>query len=82
MKTTLTIIGNSKGIIIPATLLKECQIDYDVTIEVKNNKIVISKPVKPRSGWADAFAQVKPNDQEILIDDDLTTSFENGEWEW
>ena len=82
MKTTLTKIGNSKGIIIPATFLRECQIDNVVSIEIKNNKIVIAKPEQLRSGWAEAFAKVKPHDQEILIDETLTNSFDSDEWEW
>ncbi|WP_232335559.1 AbrB/MazE/SpoVT family DNA-binding domain-containing protein [Mucilaginibacter arboris] len=42
MKSTIRNIGNSKGIILPQNILKECSIEYEVNIEVKDNTIVIS----------------------------------------
>ncbi len=82
MKTTLTKIGNSKGIIIPAHFLKECQFDNVVSINIENDKIMISKPEQPRSGWKDAFAKALPNKNELLIDDTLSNHFDEDEWSW
>ena len=83
MKSSIRSIGNSKGIIIPQSFLKQCFIDEEVNIEVKDNHIIISPAgdVK-RKGWADAFKQMAKNgDDELSIpdvfeDEDLT------DWKW
>ena len=56
MKAKVISIGNSKGIRIPMAILKQCNIENEVDLEVEKEKIVI-KPVKtkPRDGWNDAF---------------------------
>ena len=82
MKTMLTKIGNSKGVIIPARILRDCRFDNVVSVEVKNETLVISKPAEPRSGWAEAFAKAVSHDQELLIDDTLSNQFDNEEWTW
>lgn len=72
MKADIIKIGNSKGIRIPASLLKECGIDKKVEIEVSYNNIIL-KPIKsPREGWATAFRKMaKQGDDQILIPDEL-----------
>lgn len=72
MKADIIKIGNSKGIRIPASLLKQCGIDKKVEIEVRFNNIII-KPIKsPREGWGAAFKKMtKQGDDQILIPDDL-----------
>jgi len=82
MKTNLTKIGNSKGVIIPARFLKECRLDDIVSIDIKNDTIVISKSTHPRSGWSKAFAEVSKREQEPLIDDALPNRFDDEEWTW
>jgi len=44
MRTAIRKIGNSKGVILPQTFLKECFIGDEVSIEVKGTQIVISAP--------------------------------------
>ena len=83
MKTSVRSIGNSKGIIIPQSFLKQCFIEEEVNIEVKDSHIVIS-PVEDikRKGWAEAFKQMADNgdDEQVLPDvfddEDLT------DWKW
>ena len=72
MKADIIKIGNSKGIRIPASFLKQCGIDKKVEIEVRYNNIIL-KPIKsPREGWAAAFKEmVKRGDDQILIPDEL-----------
>ena len=59
MKSSIRSIGNSKGIIIPQSFLKQCFIEEEVNIEVKDNHIVITPAdnVK-RKGWAEAFSEM------------------------
>lgn len=82
MRATLTKIGNSKGVIIPAQFLKECQFDGAVSINVRDNTVVISKPDQPRSGWSEAFAKASGNQDTLLINDALSNDFDASEWAW
>ena len=72
MKADIIKIGNSKGIRIPASLLKQCGIDKKVEIEIRHNNIIL-KPVKsPREGWAAAFREMsKRGDGQLLIPDEI-----------
>lgn len=82
MKAKLISIGNSKGIRIPMAILKQCNIENEVDLEVEKEKIVI-KPVKtkPRDGWDDAFRLMREKkDDALLIDETLNIAMEN--WEW
>ncbi|MDO8142426.1 MAG: AbrB/MazE/SpoVT family DNA-binding domain-containing protein [Candidatus Brocadiales bacterium] len=82
MKTKLVSIGNSKGIRIPMAILKQCNIENEVHLEVEKEKIVI-KPVKtnPREGWNDAFRLMhEKKDDALLIDETMDIAMEN--WEW
>ena len=83
MQSTIRNIGNSKGVIIPQNFLKLCAIESYVTIEVKDNVIVIS-PVgeNKRKGWAEAFQDMahngddKPAIPDVFEDEDLK------DWTW
>ena len=81
MITSLTKIGNSKGIIIPAKILAQFQIEDSVAVYVKDDTLVISKPKLDRSSWGDAFSKLSVNDNEQLISDDLSNDFDD-EWTW
>src|SRR3989304_3369629 len=79
MKAKLISIGNSKGIRIPMAILKQCNIENEVDLEVEKEKIVI-KPVKtkPRDGWNDAFRLMREKkDDALLIDETLDIAIEN-----
>jgi antitoxin MazE len=79
MKSTLRQIGNSRGIIIPASVLAECEIQNEIELTVENGRLVIT-PVKPaRSGWFDNY---KPGTGEDAWTDLADTPKEQGDWEW
>ena len=82
MRSMLTKIGNSKGVIIPAQLLKQCQLDGMVMLEVRDDTIVISKPDQPRNGWEEAFNASTSFEDELLIDESVVNDFDGGEWTW
>ena len=81
MITTITKIGNSKGIIIPAHLLKQCSFGQKVSLEVKDNALVISNIKQPREGWKEMFARHNA-DEEPLLMDDVSNAFDEDEWTW
>ena len=81
MKTKLVSVGNSKGIRIPMVILKQCNIENEVDLEVEKEKIVI-KPVKnmPREGWNDAFRLMHEKKDDALLIDETIDLMENLEW--
>jgi antitoxin MazE len=83
MKSSVRKIGNSKGIIIPQSFLKECMIEDEVSIEVKDNHIIISAPddVK-RKDWEQAFKEMAANGDDQLIIPDLFNDEEITDWKW
>lgn len=80
MKASLTSIGNSKGIRIPAALIKQCGLEHEVELTVKGDAIVISKARKPRAGWAAQFAAAPPHAPDLLIGDGL--DIDDADWQW
>ena len=81
MLTDVVKIGNSKGIRIPAVILKECQITDKVEMEVLDGKIIIAPISKPRKNWSEQFKEMrKKGDDKLLIDDTLDANLED--WEW
>lgn len=60
MKINIISIGNSKGIRIHKTILKQCHLDKEAELETQEDKIII-KPVKkkPRKGWKKAFGSMR-----------------------
>ncbi len=83
MKLSIVKIGNSKGIRLPKTILKQCQIESEVDLQLKNN-IIIIKPIhstKTRANWENAFKRMHlKNDDKLLIKDTLDLNMED--WEW
>jgi len=80
MKTPITKIGNSKGLIIPAKLLKECGFADEVSLQVKGDSLVISRSARPREGWEEAFLQAGAEDRPLV--DDVGNEFDESEWTW
>ncbi len=72
MEVNIVKIGNSKGIRIPAAMIKACNIKSKVEIEMKDNVILIRPVETPRKGWAKAFKQMhQQQDDNMLVDDSL-----------
>ena len=85
MKIKIVKIGNSKGIRIPKTLLRQTGIGEEVNLEVEDNQIILKAINSPvRSGWESAFAKMTSNDDKFLDATFLNnqSSFDKSEWEW
>ena len=82
MTSNIIQIGNSRGVILPADILRQLSLTLKsaINIEVADEKIVI-KPA-PRQGWAEAAKEMAQNgDDELLMpvvfeDEDLSW------WQW
>ena len=68
MQVALIDIGTSKGIRIPANILKMFNSLTAFELKVKGNQIILDTIELPRQGWADKF---KPSPNTLLIEDDL-----------
>lgn len=79
MRTSLTRIGNSKGVIIPSHILKQCGFEEEVEIEHKDNQIVISPVRQPRAGWTEAIRDEGADDPLLA---DVPNDFDADEWTW
>ena len=83
MNTTIRNIGNSKGIILPKSILTQCDIDTDVSIEVKGRHIIITaSPVSKRKGWEKAFKEMAKNEDDLLIIPEVFNDENTGDWTW
>lgn len=71
METVIRKFGNSKGAIIPASILKELQLDLDdkVDAKVEDGRIVIEPLRENEYSLDELLTQCKP-EQMILDDDD------------
>lgn len=78
MRTALRKIGNSRGIIIPATLLEATGLGDEVELTVRDNTLVIEAIKTPRAGWFDRYQPETPDDDwaALPLDED------DGEWQW
>ena len=83
MRARIIKIGNSQGLRIPKPILDQTGIMDDVEIEVEKDQIII-RPVKDvRDGWDAAFkAMGENNDDEPIIDENISHSWDEEEWQW
>jgi len=56
MKSKIISIGNSKGVIIPSSVMKDLGLTDAVEMEVVENTLVIRSVSKARKGWEEQIA--------------------------
>jgi len=80
MRATIRQIGNSKGVIIPASFLAEIGLHDEVEMSLDNHAIIIT-PVKKelRKGWFDSY---DPANDEDAWDGFIALPGEEDEWVW
>ena len=72
MKISLVRIGNSQGIRIPSSVIKQCGFEQELDLNVKNKAMVVTAAEPTRHGW-----------QELSELENTQAPFdEKGEWEW
>ncbi len=83
MRARVIKIGNSQGLRIPKPILEQTGIMDDVEIEVEKDQIII-RPVKNvREGWDAAFMRMgQKGDDSPLIDETISHSWDEEEWQW
>ena len=81
MQVNIVSIGNSKGIRIPATLLKALKIKERVELVIEKDSLII-RPVQKqiREGWAQDAKKCHTNGDDQQLIDDLLDIPED--WTW
>ncbi len=84
MKTALVQIGNSRGIRIPTAFLEQCQLQDVVELERHGDHLIIRPTTQPRSGWDDAFRDMRRHQDDTLPDEASrsATEWDTTQWEW
>ena len=72
MRALIRNVGNLKGIMLPKSILSQCNIVKEVTIDVKNKKIIIkASSVSKRKGWGKAFKEMAEKGDDALAIPDI-----------
>jgi antitoxin MazE len=77
MRSKLIKIGNSIGILIPASLTSGYQINDEVEINLDGKCITVEPVHALRSGW---FTDYKPNSQENIRNEIVETECKQNDW--
>ena len=78
-------IGNSRGIRIPKTLLKQTGLKEEVELEVQGSVIVIKPKNNIRENWSKSFRLMAKNGDDILLDKEslpFLNDWDEKDWEW
>lgn len=84
MRARLIRVGNSRGLRLPKSLLRQARLEEDVEIDVERNALVIRPVRKARAGWDDAFARMARRGDGVPLDitEASTTRWDEDEWRW
>jgi antitoxin MazE len=83
MRARVIKIGNSQGLRIPKPILDQTGILDDVEIEVEEDQIIIRPFKNVREGWDAAFKMMgEKGDDELIIDENISHSWDEEEWQW
>jgi len=73
-------IGNSKGIRLSKTLLKEYNITDKVELILEKGYLLLKPKREPRKGWEESFKKMHENGDDKLLIDDLFEDENLKEW--
>jgi len=83
MKVNLVSIGNSKGVRIPASVIKECGLGDELEMRVENGVVVLAPARSVREGWGAAFEKMAAaGDDAPVMPDTTENDFDTGDWTW
>jgi antitoxin MazE len=83
MKVNLVSIGNSKGVRIPASVIKECGFGNELEMRVENGVVMLAPARGVREGWSAAFEKMAAaGDDAPLIPDTVENGFDSQGWTW
>lgn len=82
LQLTIRAIGNSKGIVIPKSVLEQVGLEETVNLAIDGEKLVLTKPKSQhRKNWAaDAIAISKAGEDSLLFEDIVNQ--DDKDWVW
>ncbi len=83
--TTLTRIGNSRGVRIPKTIIEQAQLeDKELVFKIIDEGLLIQPVQKPRQGWKKEFDKVLETKGAGQIDQEWLDAplVDDEQWEW
>ncbi len=81
-RTRIVWIGNSQGVRLPKAVLAASGLSGEVEIEVGDGQVVIRAARHPREGWEEAFERMHANGDDVLLDSEYASEWDEAEWEW
>jgi antitoxin MazE len=82
MKAKIISVGNSKGIIIPATFLKQLSFQEEVELEVEEGALVVRPVNQSRLGWEEQIEKVMKKGPVKKSAPDFFDDEQLEEWTW
>lgn len=83
MKVNLIAIGNSKGVRLPRSVIKECGFGEQIEMRVEDGVVVLAPARGTREGWDAAFERMAAaEDDSPFLPDSLGHEWDREEWEW
>ena len=83
MKVNLVRIGNSRGVRLPSSVIRECGFGDEIELRVDRGMVVLAPAQGGREGWDAAFARMAgAGDDAALLGDAPETEFDKREWTW
>ena len=80
MKTPVIQIGNSKGLRLSKTILKQYGIVDAVELVFEKDQIVLKPISAPRANWETAFEQMRQNNDDTALIPDVFEDENKEEW--
>ena len=83
--TTLTRIGNSRGVRIPKAIIEQAQLeDKELFFKIIDEGLLIQPVQKPRQGWKKEFDKVLETKGAGQIDQEWLDAplIDDEQWEW
>jgi antitoxin MazE len=85
MKLNIIKIGNSLGIRLPKSLIKQCHFKDSVQVKVKDGALILMPSIdeNPRKGWNKKFKKMAQMGDDKLLDSTLfELKSDKDEWKW
>lgn len=83
MKVNLVPIGNSRGVRLPSSIIKECGFGEELDLSVVDGRVVLAPLDGARAGWDEAFRRMAElGDDAPLHPDSTATQWDDEEWTW
>jgi len=79
MQTILRKIGNSRGIIIPSSIIEQLHIESEVDMNIEDGALVLKPVNTPRKGWFDNY---NPSEDVEPLSEMQDLESEQEDWQW